>query len=104
MLYTRRETTGDFRFSASQMLSHMECDMDLKDFGPLLVELGARRLGKARVFLATGEEVQKDNVYAVRDLTQFLEDLSSFLQWLGTQHLVGCAVRHWRGVGVQGAE
>ena len=96
MLYTYRPVTGDYRFSASQMLSHVISDMNLKDFGPVLVELGARRVGQARVTLEDGSEVIKDNVYSVKDMESFLSELGSFLEWMSGKSFALVAVLAWR--------
>lgn len=96
MLYSYRPHTKDFRFSCLTLRDAVGSDMDLKDFGPLLTELGARRVGQARVTLEDGSEVIKDNVFSVENMDTFLSELSSFLEWMNGRSLVRVAVLAWR--------
>ena len=96
MLYSYRPHTQDFRFSCLTLRDALGSDMDLKDFGPLLTELGARRVGQARVTLEDGSEVTKDSVYSVKDMESFLSELRPFLEWMSGRSLVRVAVLAWR--------
>ena len=78
-----RETTNDYRFAIPMLGRVLGMDKlagaKLMDFRNLLVECGAQHVGKSRVWVEPGREVQKDSAYSVSDLGAFLDALESKL-------------------------